>query len=122
MHNGGKWTDGKFNSFIKSALRSASNRWPPKWEVSRAARVERGKYRCAGYGRDVHIVGASVVDGKGKRIKNVFIDHIHPVGGPSEGGWDGVIRRLYCEVDGLQVLCKDCHDRKTKSERKKKND
>jgi hypothetical protein len=59
------------------------------------------------------------LDAKGKRIKNIFVDHIEPVGGrETSGGWDGVIERLYCEIDGLQVLCKACHDLKTKEERK----
>lgn len=121
MHNGGKWTDAKFNSFIKSVLRSGSHKWPPKWEVRKRAWVERGIYKCAGYERRAHNVPASI-GGKGKkRSNNVFVDHIIPVGGPGDdGGWNSVISRLYCEIDGLQVLCKECHDGKTKSERKKK--
>jgi hypothetical protein len=44
-------------------------------------------------------------------------DHIDPVI-PLTGfdSWDGVIKRLYCEADGFQALCKACHKVKTKEE------
>jgi 5-methylcytosine-specific restriction endonuclease McrA len=29
------------------------------------------------------------------------------------------VKNLFCEEDNLQVLCKPCHDVKTKEERKK---
>lgn len=73
---------------------------------------------CAGYGRKPHEVPASIlVGGSKRRVGNVFVDHIIPVGGPTQGGWDGVIERLFCEAEGLQVLCKECHDLKTKDEK-----
>jgi hypothetical protein len=120
-YNSGKWTAARYTSFIKSILRNGSNKWPPKWVVRKRAWKQRGIYECAGYQRRAHEVPTSIV-GKGKkRSNNIFVDHIHPVGGPGDkDGWDGVISRLYCEVDGLQVLCKECHDLKTKEERKKK--
>lgn len=54
------------------------------------------------------------------------VDHIDPVV-PITGflktkgflgyDWDLVIRRLFCEIEGLQVLCKPCHKLKTADER-----
>lgn len=29
----------------------------------------------------------------------------------------GFVERLFCEIDGLQVLCNNCHDLKTKQEK-----
>jgi hypothetical protein len=121
--NGGQWTEARYNSFIKSAIRAAFNKWGPKWACLKAARVERGIYRCAGYGKKHHRAPASipalVPKGNKKRQNNIFVDHIIPVGGPGDKDrWNGVIDRLYCEIDGLQVLCKSCHDLKTKEERK----
>jgi len=44
-------------------------------------------------------------------------DHINPVI-PLTGfdSWDGAIKRLYCEKDGFQPICKACHKTKTLSE------
>ena len=117
-HNGGNWTAARFHSFIKGGLRALTNRWGPKNECKKKARVARGIYRCAGFGIPAHKVPASIVDDKKGRINNVYVDHIIPIIGP-EGfvSWDQTIKRMFCEVDGLQVLCKECHDNKTKQER-----
>jgi hypothetical protein len=117
-YNGGQWTAARFNSFIKGALRSAGQRWGPKHVVRKEAWRERGKYLCAGYGRRNHIVPCSLGSGS-RRTNNVFVDHIEPVIDPAVGftTWDEVIARMFVEKEGLQVLCKECHDRKTRDER-----
>jgi 5-methylcytosine-specific restriction endonuclease McrA len=117
MRNGGKWTEARWVSFVKGVLRAGSNKWPPKWECKRAARTERGVYKCEGFARSRHTVPASIVV-KGKRQNNIFVDHVAPiVGGNGFTSWDDFIEGLYCEVDNLQVLCKECHDAKSKAER-----
>lgn len=117
IRNGGKWTEARFNSFIKGILRAGSSKWPPKWEVRKAARTARGLYKCAGYLCKAHIVTASVKV-RGKRKNNVFVDHKIPIVGNSGfASWDAFIEGLYCEVDNLQVLCKACHDAKSKAEK-----
>ena len=96
---------GKFKGYIKSALRRV-NRWWPAYTAAKAkARVERGKYECAGC----------------KEIcpsKDIHVDHIAPVVDPARGftTWDEYIDRLFCDMDGLQILCKTCHKKKTKEE------
>jgi len=60
------------------------------------------------------------VCGTSLKLNEVKVDHVIPCGSLKE--WkdiEGFIRRLFVSVDGLQCLCKDCHDRKTKEERKK---
>lgn len=118
-YNNGQWTNARFMSFIKSGLRSLSQKWPPKWQVLKEARIERGIYKCAGYKKRSHKTTKSIVY-NGKRANNIFVDHIIPVIG-KEGftSWDNVIKRMFVEISGLQVLCKDCHDRKSKEERNK---
>jgi hypothetical protein len=120
-HNSGQWTDARFHSFIKGALRAASQRWGPKNEVKKQARVERGKYNCKGYKRDTHIVPASLPPKQGnkRRINNAVVDHIEPVISVTDGfkSWDEVVARMFCEVDGFQLLCHECHSIKTKDER-----
>jgi hypothetical protein len=57
-YNSGQWTEARYHSFVKGALRAASRRWPPKYEALRRACVGKrhdpatGKqsfrYTCAG--------------------------------------------------------------------------
>jgi hypothetical protein len=117
MPNNDRWTQARFDGFIKSGLRRISQRWPPKYEAVKEARVAPNTYKCAGYNRESHIL---------KGAKNIAVDHIEPVI-PTDVGfttWDEVIKRLFVDSDKLQVLCKDCHYEKSKAERaerKKKN-
>ena len=120
-HNNGQWTEARFHSFIKSALRTASMKWPPKYEVKKDARISRGIYRCAGYNCDFHDVPASLPPkpGNKRRINNAVVDHISPIIHPNKGftTWDSVIERMFVEKTGLQLLCHECHSAKTKDER-----
>lgn len=120
-YNSGQWTVARYNSFIKSALRGASRRWGPKNEAKKAARISRGRYLCVGYLREPHEVPASLPApaGNKRRINNANVDHIDPIIDPVKGftSWDDVIARMFCEADGLQVLCHACHQEKTKEER-----
>ena len=117
-HNGGQWTEARYKSFIKGGLRSLTNRWGPKSACVKAAWVERGLYTCAGYKQRRHNVPVSVVV-DGKRVRNIAVDHISPVIDPKTGfvSWDDVVERMFVEVSGLQLLCKQCHDKKTADER-----
>ena len=119
-YNGGQWTESRFHSFVKGALRNASQRWGPKAAVMRAARRDRGVYLCAGYMRRAHKVPLSIKNPGRKATRNVYVDHIEPVVDPVKGfvSWDEVVKRMFVEADGLQVLCRECHDTKTKEERK----
>jgi len=124
IRNGGEWTEARFRQFIRGGLRSITMRWPPKNKVQKNARIERGVYLCAGYKTKSHEVPVSLPPkpGNKRRINNVLVDHIQPVVDPVVGfvDWNTFIKRLFCEADGFQVLCKECHDAKTKDERKKR--
>lgn len=91
--------------FLRNQIRKIFHKWPAYWETIKEARVERGKYLCKGYGKEAHIIGA----------KGFNIDHIDPIG-PLED-WNIWLERLFCDKDNLQLLCKDCHSKKTKDER-----
>jgi len=47
------------------------------------------------------------------------VDHIIPIIDPELGflNWDDTIAKMFCEANGLQVLCKTCHDDKTNIEK-----
>lgn len=115
IKNSGQWTQAKFNSFIRSQLRAASMRWGPIYRVLAKSKVSRGFYHCAACGEDVPLT--TRVDGK--RVKNVHVDHIDPIVDPAVGfvSWDKLIERMFVEEDGLQVLCGDCHTKKTNEEK-----
>ena len=109
-------TEAAFWSWIRSALRQKSRWWKPAAEAKeRAKRPYKGKnkrqkweYKCA-------------------ECKSYFkateinVDHIIPAGTlKSFSDLPGFVERLFCEVEGLQVLCQCCHDKKTQLERKQK--
>lgn len=113
-YNDGEWTEARFHSFIKSALRSASVRWPPKYKTLSEAFV----------GTKVNpATGRMCKHFKCNRCKDEFpqkqveVNHKVPVV-PVEGfsSWDEIIKRMFCEKDGLEVLCKPCHKIVTKEE------
>tara|TARA_R110000824_G_scaffold84052_2_gene209904 strand:+ start:225 stop:683 length:459 start_codon:yes stop_codon:yes gene_type:complete len=119
--NGGTWTTARMRSFVMSALRKA--RWPGKYAAIKTAYVKTGINPATGRMCKLH---------KCQQCGNLFpqasmaVDHIDPVV-PIDGfskangflgyDWDQVIRRLFCEVEGLQVLCKPCHKLKSADER-----
>lgn len=113
--NSGEWTEARFTSFIKSALRGA--RWPPRYECIKQARVGNGLYKCALCGT----VGPPTLppeEGKKNRIKNIAADHIDPVVDPNVGfvDWNTFIARLFVELQGWQALCYKCHKIKSAEE------
>ena len=104
--NGGNWTEARYFSFIRSALRSAFQKWGPKHEAKKLAKRGYNQYECAHCGE---IYGN----------KDTEVDHIEPAG--SLKAFDDLpafVERMFCEVDGFQVLCKACHQVKTNAERK----
>lgn len=112
---GGTWTEARYFSFIRSALRNASSRYPVKFAVKQKARRKKKKgtggrhrfeYQCA----------------KCKKWyldKQVSVDHINPAGSlKTYEDLPQFVETLFCEEDNLQILCHPCHTTKTASERK----
>src|SRR5882757_9085079 len=90
--------------WIMTALRRVSYRYPPRNAAKIAARKERGKYECADC-RNLY------------GPKEIQLDHVTPV--ISEEGfedWNCYIERLFCDYAGYQVLCSECHQKKTNEE------
>jgi hypothetical protein len=113
------WTEGRIKSFITSVLRSGYRRWPPKFETLKDAQV----------GKQVNVKTNRVaMHFKCKKCKGAFpatqvqVDHIKPVVDAKIGfvSWDEFITRLYCGKDNLQILCKECHNKKTLKETKQR--
>lgn len=99
---GGRWTSSRFQGFIRSALRRAWMKWPPKLDTLASARRpseledkrSRWEYKCN-------------VCKKWFRAKEVQVDHIHDCG--SLDDMNAYIGRMFCEEAMLQVSCKGCH-------------
>ena len=118
--NNGLWTEARYNSFIKSLLRSGTSRWGPKQSCISEARVRRGVYRCELCKQE----GPATLPpkkGNKRRIKNIVADHIEPVI-PVTGftNWHDVIERMFCEKDNFQAICHACHTIKCAEEREER--
>lgn len=113
-YNDGQWTEARFNSFVKSALRSASQRWPPKYQVLNEAKLGKRINQKTGRLAEHYVCAACR---EAFPLKEVQVNHIVPVV-PVSGfdSWDGVVKRMFCERNGLEVLCIPCHKVNTRKE------
>lgn len=103
------WTKSRYFGFIRSALRRASVKYPVKYQVlQEARRPYSGKDKRTKWEYSCSICK------KWFKTKDVEVDHIKPVGSLLKySDLDRFCRRLFCEKDNLQVLCKSCHGEKT---------
>lgn len=93
-------------------IRKMSYRYPLRSKAFAAARIDRGVYRCA---------NCNMKFGS----KDIQVDHVIPVVDPAKGftDWNDYIERMFCDVDGLQILCRDaCHRDKTQAENKSRRE
>lgn len=112
--NGGEWTDARYHSFVKGALRSASQRWPPKYQVLADACVGARINPKTGRMAKHYECAVCAIPFPAKEVE---VNHKLPVT-PIEGftTWDVVVERMFCEKSGLEVVCKPCHKAITKEE------
>lgn len=113
--NAGTMSESAFWSFIRSALRQKSRWWKPITQCKMEARrpytgpLKRQKYEyqcnsCKKWFPE----------------KKINVDHIVGAGSLNcAEDLPGFVERLFCEQDNLQVLCTECHDKKTQSEKQK---
>lgn len=113
-----EWTSGRLKSFITTTLRSGMRRYPPKYEALKLAYTETKVNPKSGRSAKHFMCNGCKVDFPSKDVQ---VDHVDPVVDPKVGfvNWDTFIKRLFCPVENLQVLCTVCHKAKTKEERKK---
>lgn len=114
----GNWTEAAFWGFIRSGLRQMSRRWRPL--VQDALIAARRKSRSKRNLRLKWQFQCAHCEGWYSR-KNVEVNHIEPCGTLTKADdLPGYVSRLFCEVDGLEVLCKRCHAKHTKNLTKKR--
>lgn len=107
------WTEARYWQFIRSALRKAWLRYPNRFEIlslSRRPSKRKGlkwEYQCASCKEWF-------------KSTDVQVDHKTPAGQLKSYDECGkFIDNLFCETENLNVLCKPCHQIKTKKEREK---
>jgi hypothetical protein len=111
-------TDAEFWSFIRSALRQKSRYWKPIQEVKKQNRRNyvgidkrrKFEYQC----------------NECKQWyceKEIEVDHVIECGSlKNYEDVGGFIKRLFCETEGLRVICKNCHNIKhNKNVNRRKN-
>lgn len=110
-----EWTPARKHSFIVSVLRAGTRRWPPKYECLNEAKTKKKINKLTGRLAQ-HFKCAKCK--KEFPASQVSVDHIRPVVGP-EGfqSWDEYIENMFCEREGLQVLCVTDHKKKTLKEK-----
>lgn len=111
--NAGTMTESAFWSFIRSALRQKSRWWKPITQCKmKARRPYKGPNKRQKFEYQCKECQQWFPD------KQVNVDHITPAGTlRCANDLPGFVERLFCEIDGLQVLCSKCHDKKTKQEK-----
>lgn len=108
----GTWTRARMMSFVRSALRKASQRWAPIRTAKLLVRVKyvgpnprmKWHYRCA----DCRGLFAD---------REVDVDHVSACGSLKDfDDLPGFVRRLFCDSSELRVLCKPCHAKRHEKE------
>lgn len=110
-----EWSTARFWGFIRSSLRSASNKYPPKYQAKNDAKRDykgdnkrqKYEYQCSACKNWFP-------------AKMVEVDHIIPAGRLSSyEDLPGFVERLFCAKEGLRVVCKPCHKEITNKEKQK---
>ena len=103
-------------SKIRSALRGGSLKYASRYQALQSAKRNKpagqeGKHRF------VYLCNSCNASFTGKEVE---VDHIIAAGSLTEySDLPGYVERLFCEPEGLQVLCKPCHKLKTATDRAK---
>lgn len=115
--NAGTMTEAAFWSFIRSALRQKSRWWKP---ISQAKAKAKRSYKGPLKRQKFEYQCAECLDWFPD--KKINVDHKIPAGTlKCAADLPGFVERLFVEVEGLQVLCSNCHDKKTAKERENRS-
>lgn len=102
-------------SYLRSVLRNAWLRDPDRGKALKNAYAMNGVNPETG--RMVKLYTCARCGGVFP-AKEVAVDHITPVGSlTSLDDLSEFAKKLFCDAERLQVLCKTCHNEKTRAER-----
>ena len=111
--NAGTMSESAFWGFIRSALRQKSRWWKPITQCKQnAKRPYKGTNKRQKFEYQCNKCKKWFPD------KQINVDHVTPAGELNKpDDLPGFVERLFVEQSGLQVLCVNCHDIKTKQEK-----
>ena len=111
--NAGTMSESAFWGFIRSALRQKSRWWKPITQCKQnAKRLYKGSNKRQKFEYQCNKCKKWFPD------KQINVDHVTPAGELNKADdLPGFVERLFCEVKGLQCLCTNCHNEKTKQEK-----
>ena len=111
--NAGTMSESAFWAFIRSALRQKSRWWKPITQCKQnAKRPYKGVNKRQKFEYQCNKCKKWFPD------KQINIDHITPAGELNKADdLPGFVERLFVEESGLQCLCQNCHNEKTKQEK-----
>jgi 5-methylcytosine-specific restriction endonuclease McrA len=115
--------DAKLKAFIIAGLRRLTYKFPARSAAKMRARVYASAHPEIEVSGHTKYLYRCACCGQLFKEKEIAVDHIIPVIDPSSTVWDWneYIKRLFCDVEGLQILCRDkCHAAKTKAENGKR--
>jgi len=114
VRNHGKYSEAEFWQFIRSGLRNRTRFWLPRLEALKRARRPsqssnkrlKWEFLCS-------------VCGDWFPQKGVQVHHLEPAGKlNSAEDLPSFVENLFCEVDKLAVICKNCHSNEHKKTKK----
>ncbi len=99
-----EWTEAKFWTFIRSGLRRMHMRWPP---MQKAKGLVRRPFHGGGRTKWEYRCSKCTLYFKDKEIE---VHHKKDVGTlKCFEDLPGFIERLFCGMEGYEILCKECH-------------
>ena len=128
--------DRKTHNRLIQAARKISMSWKPRLAAKAKCKIDKALYQC-------ELCSVYVYEGKSPVtydyymqvygelkviMDNFHMDHISPVD-PVDGtmgkpgvdyNWTLYYSRLFCPEENFQGICKECHDKKSKTENKER--
>ena len=111
-----KWSEARFWGFVRSALRRAWTRWPPKYELLAEAKRIVPKNKNTRHKFEYQCTECK----EWFANKDIEVDHIIPAGSlKCYQDLPKFVERLFVGKEYLRVVCKPCHKRITNEEKQK---
>ncbi len=108
------------NASVRSAIRRVFSRSPIVREMMWKVRREVPKFnKDGGRAKKDAVQYQCNVCSTWTKSTAIAVDHIEPVIDVTDGfiDWNTFVQRLFCGPENLQVICDDCHQKKTNQER-----